>query len=206
MAGGCLCCPAETDTGDFILGTFRDSIFVFPLQLSLLCFAEFFLVFFFSSLLFICLHLTFSLPCPSHLSPGLGCSEPAPTGGRQTPFPPGGVPALPRGGGGGRGGGAGRRPPACGRAEGGEPASGCHLLTRSFYCAAGGLFSVILGQKQEVADGTVILGGTEKVVACLGVLDQNPGGFCLFKGIGLESSRHLESFKCYQFLFYFALL
>lgn len=71
--------------------TFRDSIFVLPLQLSLLC-----LPFFFFFLLFICVLLTF-VPCPSLLCPRLRCFEAAPTGGRQTPFPRRGVPALPRG-------------------------------------------------------------------------------------------------------------
>lgn len=105
------------DTGNFIFGTFGDSIFVFPLQLSLLCFTYFFflLCFFFSSLYF--LRLTFSVPSPSRLSHGPGCFEAAPTGGRQTPSRSGGPGAAPRG----------DRPrppaPACGPARGGEAAS-----------------------------------------------------------------------------------
>lgn len=172
---------------------------MFPLQLSLLCFAYCWFFFLFS--LFACVSPSLFLVLPTSLTVWAPWKA-APTGGRQTPFPLGGVPALPRGG-------AGRRPPTCGRAGGGEPASCCHLLTRIFYRTVLGLFPIILRKKQEIADGTVILGGTEKVVACLGVLDQNHGVGWLVRNIGLESSRNLEYVKCfkfYQFLFYFSSL
>lgn len=130
-------------------------------------------IIFFFSLLFICLRLTFSVPSLSHLSHALGCFEAAPTGGRQTPFPLRGVPALPRGWGATQ-----TASLRAGRER--KRASCCNLLTCFFYCAVLGFFSAILCNKQESADiGTVIFGGTKKVVACLGVLDQNPGVFCL---------------------------
>lgn len=142
------------ETSFLTLSEIASSCFLFNCLLSALHF------FFFFFSLFSCVSFLFP-PLPTSL--GLGCVEAAPTGGRRHPSLPGGT-----------------RTPSLRRPEGGKAVSCCNLLTRSFYRAASGFFSVILCKKQEVADCAAILGGTEKVLVCLGVLDQNPGVFvCL---------------------------
>lgn len=128
------------------------------------------------------MHLTFSFPSPSHLSHGLRCFETAPAGGRQTPFLPVGSPCCPA---------CGQGPKPTARETKGR-FSLSFINLHFFYCAVPGLFSITPCKKQEIADGTVIFGGTGKVVACLGVLDQYPGSLCLFGEFGLESGINLE--------------
>lgn len=95
---------------------------------------------------------------------------------------------------------AGDPDPAAGRRK---AASACHLLTRFFHRALGGLFSVILGKKQEMAGGTVISAGPEKLDACWGCCVQILRSLaCWFK----ESYINLDSFKCYRLLLYFLLM
>lgn len=141
--------------------TFRNSIFVPPLQFSLL-----YLPFFFFPL-FIWLLLTFvpSLPCSlpvcaalrlhplegdRHLSLAAGSRRCPAAEARPRPRPAGG----PR-----------------------RESSGCNSQTCCLSRAVLAVFSIKLCKKQEVVDGTVILGGTEKMFPSLGLADQNPGGF-----------------------------
>lgn len=113
-----------------------------------------------------CLYLPFTSPLPSPSLPPWW-PKAAPTGGRQTPFPCRPLPGDPD--------------PAAGRRK---AASCCHLLTRFFHQALGRLFSVILSKKQEIAGGTVISVGPEKVDVCLGMLHPNPGVLgCSWSGI-----------------------
>lgn len=126
--------------------TFRNSIFVLPLQFSLLC-----LPFFFFFPLFIWLLLTFvpSLPCSlpvwaalrlhplegdRHLSLAAGSRRCPAAEARPRPRPAGG----PR-----------------------RESSGCNSQTCCLSRAVLAIFSIKLCKKQEVVDGTVILGGTE---------------------------------------------
>lgn len=149
--------PWLNSRGNFIFGSFRDGIFLFPLQLSLFCFACWgFFVFF----LFICLS-PLSLPLPT---------SPAWVDKRRSHWRATDTFPLP-------GAARGDPDPAAGR---GKAASRCHLLTCFCHRPLRGLFSVILGKKQEVAGGTVISLGPEKVGACSGVRHPNPGLFGLF--------------------------
>lgn len=148
------------DTGNFIFGTFGDSIFVFPLQLSLLCFAYFFFVvffFLFSSLLFIsCVSPSPLLPLPASPTVRVALRLHPLEGDRHLPAP--GVPVLPRGG-------TGPGP----RLRAGQGRRGRLLPSvmnpRLLPCGVR-VISAILRNKREVAGGTVLFGGTEKVVAC----------------------------------------
>lgn len=74
------------------------------------------------------------------------------------------------------------------------------------------VISVILRNKREIAGGTVLFRGTEKVVACLGVLAQNPG-VGLFVCLGILTRNPVEiwnasnaSSASTSLYFYFTLL